>query len=192
MNPFRFFSQDHRWKHLDQVLANTFKKVKQDIFVSLSWIKYFRNLELQQEEKFKQIVNHLTEHQSKIRELEHEIVRLKTIVELHQKKGELSMQLIRAKREVKEDLPEPKNPNRFVEKVTSAINSNRQGYIVQKILDLAEKGVYSTKQIEEVVVREKGLCGRTTFYQYLRDLRNKKIVLQEQKNGRLVLVSAKK
>ena len=190
MNIFKIFSNhEHRWRKLDNALSGTFRKVKEDISVSFSWINYFKELESHQEKKFKKIVHHLTQHQLKIRELEHEIVRLKAHIEM-QKKGEIGVQSLKPEQEIRE--PDPKTPNKLVEKLTSAINSQRQDYIIKKILELTEKGTYSTKQIENFIVKEKGLCGRTTFYQYLRDLRNRRVILQEKKNKQSVLSSHKK
>ena len=190
MNIFRIFSNhEHRWNRLDRALSSTFRNVKKDISVSFSWIKYFKELESHQEKKFKKIVHHLTQHQLKIRELEHEVVRLKTQVEM-QKKGEIGVQYLKPEQEIRES--DDKTGNKLVEKLTSAINSQRQDYVIKKILDLTEKGMYSTKQIEDFIVKEQGLCGRTTFYQYLRDLRNRRMILQEKKNGKPVLSSHKK
>lgn len=61
---------------------------------------------------------------------------------------------------------------------------------MQKILQMAENGYYTTKQIETVIVKEKQFCGRTAFYDYLKELRLQKMVENKQKNGRKVLISA--
>ena len=69
------------------------------------------------------------------------------------------------------------------------IRPQRKEYIMQKILQMAEKGSYTTKQIETVIVKEKQLCGRTAFYDYLKGLRYQNLLKNKQKNGRKVLIS---
>ena len=48
---------------------------------------------------------------------------------------------------------------------------NRRGYVLKFILNLASESKYSTKEVEEIVVNDKQLCGRTSFYAYLKELK---------------------
>jgi len=56
------------------------------------------------------------------------------------------------------------------------LKSKRKEYVIQQILNLVNEKKYLTKELEERIVKEKGLCGRTTFYDYLKELRNRKII----------------
>ena len=78
-------------------------------------------------------------------------------------------------------------PNKFVNRIVSMIRSQKKEYVMQKIMELAEKEEHSTKELETVIVKEKGFCGRTAFYDYLRELRHKNLAKIIVKNGRKVL-----
>ncbi len=67
-------------------------------------------------------------------------------------------------------------PTRFEQKVIYQLKSKRKEYVIQQILNLVNEKKYLTKELEERIVKEKGLCGRTTFYDYLKELRNRKII----------------
>ena len=59
----------------------------------------------------------------------------------------------------------------FQRHIMSRVMPNRKGYVLKFILDLAKESKYSTKEAEEIVVNEKQLCGRTSFYAYLKELK---------------------
>ena len=62
-------------------------------------------------------------------------------------------------------------PTNFQRHIISRVMPNRKGYVMRFILDLAGENKYSTKEVEEIVVNEKQLCGRTSFYAYLKELK---------------------
>ncbi len=62
-------------------------------------------------------------------------------------------------------------PTSFQRHIISRVMPNRRGYVLKFILDLAGESKYSTKEVEEIVVNEKQLCGRTSFYAYLKELK---------------------
>ena len=51
------------------------------------------------------------------------------------------------------------------------IRPNRKHYVMEQILKMASEQEFTTREIEDVIVGEKQLCGRTTFFAYLKELR---------------------
>ncbi len=66
---------------------------------------------------------------------------------------------------------------------------NRKGYVLKFILGLIHDHNYSTKELEEVVVNEKQLCGRTSFYAYIKELKLKGRINYAEIDERTILVS---
>ena len=65
----------------------------------------------------------------------------------------------------------PAQHSPFERHIISRVMPNRKGYIMRFIVDLASEKKFSTKEIEEITVKEKNLCGRTSFYAYLKELK---------------------
>ena len=76
----------------------------------------------------------------------------------------------------------------FQRHIISRVMPNRKGYVLKFILDLIKENQYSTKEIEEVVVGEKQLCGRTSFYAYLKELKLKGRIAYAEIDERSILV----
>jgi chromosome segregation ATPase len=77
----------------------------------------------------------------------------------------------------------------FQRHIISRVMPNRKGYVIKFILDLVGENKYSTKEIEEIVVNEKQLCGRTSFYAYLKELKLKGRLSYAEIDDRSILVS---
>ena len=190
-NPFRMFAEhDYRWNELDKVLTGAFKRISSDKSVIVSWLKHFRKKELENEENVKEINRQLFRQQVRIESLERSILDLKSVVE-SQKSGTFPYQVRTKSVPESEPVSEPAMPSRFISRVVSMIRPQRKEYVLQKILDMVEKESHATKQVETVIVKEKGLCGRTAFYDYLRELKHKNLIKQERKNDRIVLISTR-
>ena len=71
------------------------------------------------------------------------------------------------------------------------LRSRKKDYVLKQILELAAKETYSTREIEEIVVGEKALCGRTAFYDYFRELKHKKMIVHIEKGSKKVVVAEK-
>ena len=189
-NPFRiFYEHDFRWKELDKVLSNTFHKVKTDKKLIFSWLHHFRKKHEKHEKLQHQIVNAVRRHETEIRNLKIQIKGLQRDV-----KTQISPfpDQVRTKSGLEsglesEPVSEPIPQNRFVNKIVSMIRSQKKEYVMQKIIEMAEKEEHTTKEIETIIVKEKGFCGRTAFYDYLRELRHKNLAKIIIKNGRKVL-----
>ncbi|MBU2560869.1 MAG: hypothetical protein KKD17_01115 [Nanoarchaeota archaeon] len=80
-------------------------------------------------------------------------------------------------------------PNSFQRHIMSRVLPNRKGYVLKFILDLVGENKYSTKELEEIVVNEKQLCGRTSFYAYLKELKLKGRINYAELDERQILVS---
>jgi chromosome segregation ATPase len=77
----------------------------------------------------------------------------------------------------------------FQKHIISRVMPNRRGYVLKFMLDLIAGNAYSTKELEEIVVNEKQLCGRTSFYAYLKELKLKGRINYAEIDERQILVS---
>ncbi len=193
-NPLRIFKEhDYRWNELDKSLTEAFGKIKAERSMIFSWLNYLRKKDLGNEKLLQKIEYTLGKQDAEIGSIKNEIKELKEAV----KTTKISPfpNQVRTKSGLEsEPVSGPISGliqgNRFVNKIVSMIRPQRKEYVMQKMLEIIEKGSYTTKQIETVIVREKGLCGRTAFYDYMKELRYKNLVKTGQKNGRKVLKSA--
>ena len=177
-------------------VVSAFTKVKQDITLLSSWLKYLRHKDLLNDQHHTRTQRELGEHKIHIAQLKAEAAELKTAIKefreelksgLSEAKTSSFPNLIRTKSEL--------NPNRkrtyFENKIVPAIRSRRKDYILKQVLELAAKETHSTREIEEVIVGEKALCGRTAFYDYLRELKHKKMIRHSEKGSKKVVVAEK-
>jgi len=77
----------------------------------------------------------------------------------------------------------------FQRHIMSRVMPNRKGYVIKFIMDLVKESKFSTKEVEEIVVNEKQLCGRTSFYAYLKELKLKGRLGYAEIDERTILVS---
>lgn len=78
--------------------------------------------------------------------------------------------------------------NKFEQQVLARVRPNRKNYVMQQIIALIEDNKYSTKDVEDIIVKEKQLCGRTSFYSYLKELRHRGKINYADLGDRTVLV----
>jgi hypothetical protein len=163
-------------------IAAAFTRVKQDISLVSAWVKYLKDKDFMAEERHVKTQRELGEHKVMIDQLRSEIAELKDA----QKQVKIGSfpNLVRTK-------SEPASKGTFEKKIVSMLQIKRKGHVLNKILDLTATEAYSTKDIERVIVEEKGLCGRTAFYDYLRELKNKNMIKQEERGSRKVIVPVK-
>jgi chromosome segregation ATPase len=76
----------------------------------------------------------------------------------------------------------------FQRHIMSRVMPNRKGYVLKFMLNLIDENQHSTKEIEEIVVNEKQLCGRTSFYAYLKELKLKGRIGYAEIDDRTILV----
>lgn len=77
----------------------------------------------------------------------------------------------------------------FQRHIMSRVLPNRKGYVLKFILDLVKENRHSTKEIEEIVVNDKQLCGRTSFYAYLKELKLRGKITYADIDERQILIS---
>ena len=172
-------------------VVSAFMKVKQDITLISSWLKYLRHKDLLHEQRHTKTHRELGEHKVRIERLQAEMAELKAAV-ASVKEAKIAAQtgsfpnLIRTKSEPKADLKRTQFENRVV----STLRSRRKDYVLKQILELAAKETHSTSEIEQIVVGEKALCGRTAFYDYMRELKHKRMTKQGEKGAKKVILLA--
>jgi len=177
-------------------VVNAFIRVKQDITLLSSWTKYLRHKDLMNEQRHTHTQRELGVHKTLIEGLKQEAAELKSSVnelrtELAAVKhaenrfvSGLNPNLIRTKSE-----PNPERKRTpFETRVVSMLRSRKKDYVLKQILELASTKSHSTSEIEEIIVGEKALCGRTAFYDYLRELKHKKMISQAEKGEKKVVV----
>lgn len=86
-------------------------------------------------------------------------------------------------------LIQAQTPSAFQKHIMSRVLPNRKGYVIKFILDLIGENKYSTKELEEIVVNEKQVCGRTSFYAYLKELKLKGRINYAALDERSILIN---
>ncbi|MBI2549688.1 hypothetical protein HYV83_00720 [Candidatus Woesearchaeota archaeon] len=170
-------------------VISAFSKVKQDITLVSSWLKYLRHKDLLHEQRHTKTHRELGEHKVRIERLQAEMVELKAALNEAKTAAQTGSfpNLVRTKSEPKADLKRTQFENRVV----STLRSRRKDYVLKQILELAAKETHSTSEIEQIVVGEKALCGRTAFYDYIRELKHKRMIRPSEKGSKKVVVAEK-
>ncbi len=76
----------------------------------------------------------------------------------------------------------------FEKQFIRRIRPNRKQYVLDQILKMVGEQQYTTREIEDVLVSEKQLCGRTSFFSYLKELRITGKIDNATVGGRVILV----
>lgn len=179
---FRKKRQELEPNHLQIALTAAFGKVKNEMSLVFSWINYLKEKDIRNDSSHEQMNYALGRHEGAIEALKSEIKELK--IAAKEAKVSPFPDQVRTK-------SEPKIRTSFEKKLVLQARPNKKDFILQQIVDLADKKVYTTKQIEKIVVEEKGYCGRTAFYDYLRELKLKKFVKTAQIGSKKVLIEAR-
>lgn len=169
----RLLRQDDRWHELDKALTTAFEKVKGETRNLYSWVRHLREKDLKNDARHEQISRELGENSSIIKTLQMDVAMLKEeLRNLHKNSQKISPfpDLVRTKSGLKS---EPERKTVLERKILAISRPVKKDYVMQQIESLAQKGVYTTKQIETIIVKEKMLCGRTAFYDYLKEMRLK-------------------
>ncbi len=180
------FLLDRRWEQLDHLLEQSFAKVRRDTYNISQWLKYLRQKDLRNDQHRQKVAVKLDSHDEQIRQLKTEIEMLKISLEGVKNQPKISPfpDQFRTRSGPKS---EPKASETFSHKIIAQMRPVKKEYVLQQILNLVEKESYTTKQIETIVVREKTLCGRTAFYDYLRELKHRGMVVESASGSRRVL-----
>ncbi len=187
MGLFDIFSKkEASLESMNNSLYEAFGKVKQETSNLFAWVRYLRDKDLKNDWNHEQINYVLGEHDVLIKEIKKDIEELKNMIE---KSEEIQKKQVRIGTDPDPDRTrtEPKAYQSFERRVIEQIRTNRKDYVLQQILNLAAKKTLSTKQIERIIVGEKMLCGRTTFYDYLRELRHKNLIKDDSFGAKRVI-----
>jgi hypothetical protein len=169
-----------------------FSKVKQDITLLSSWVKYLKHKDLLHEQRHTKTQRELGEHKTLISGLKAEAAELKAAInQLQEHKERLGTSSFPDLIRTKSGLNPDRKRTYFEHKVASVLRSRKKDYVLKQILELASKEAYSTREIEEILVGEKAMCGRTAFYDYLRELKHKRMIKFHEKGTKRVISTAK-
>ncbi|MFH1181576.1 MAG: hypothetical protein V1702_01330 [Candidatus Woesearchaeota archaeon] len=197
-----FRKADEKWHKLNQALVQSFSRIKNETTLVFSWIHYLKEKDklhddrhLYHQQKLQSHGSLLENHHSQIEKIKDEIFALKSEIlqlKISQEKPKVEPaagsfpNLVRTKSEPKSE-PAPRT---YLEKtVLAKVRQQRKAYVIEQILKLIDNGVNSTKEIENVIVGEKGLCGRTAFYDYMREMKHRKMLKRKDFGEKKVLVT---
>ena len=210
-NPFKATSESNlRRTEIDRSLSEAFSKIKAERSLVFSWLNYLRKKDLANENSMQQASFRLGEHESELKNVQEQLkIMREDLKELLRRERDSierekdllrrekispfadQNQLVRTKSGPESGpVSEPISEGGFVKRVIAMIRPQKKDYVLKKILEYVEAEPHTTKQLERVIVREKQLCGRTAFYDYLKELRLKGEIKTAQKNGRKVLAIA--
>ncbi len=71
----------------------------------------------------------------------------------------------------------------FEREVIEKVRKHKKDFVKQQILYLVSKQPLSTKELERFIVENKGYCGRTTFYTYLKEMKENKEITPKEEAG---------
>lgn len=190
-------------KHLSKLnnrLDMAFVKIDSDIKNLQGWISHtlgkhedlhkdhheHKSLTSGEIDQLKRWVNYLHDHSRQLREFVGELTGEVKRVQENQEKTLRKVEEIEKKIAHKQTATA--RPTFEDKVIRTHIRPNKKNYVIQEIMKLIGEGRHSTKQIEEIVVKEKGLCGRTTFYSHLKELRDKGKIGEANAGSRTILV----
>ena len=191
-----------RWAELDQALTAAFWKVRNDIGSISGWIRYFRDSELRNQQLHTDNAARLDISSRQLEAQRQEIEALKAQlydfgIKLESAMAQISSisspfpDQVRTKSGPKSE-PGYRQGTKFERVVIAKARPIKKEYVMNHIVELAAKGNYTTKQIETIIVREKMICGRTAFYDYLRELKVQDMLRVSERGVRRVLLSNKR
>ena len=188
-----------RWAELDQALTAAFWKVRNDIGNISEWIRYFRDSEQRSQQLHDAAAVNLSVASRQLEEQRREIEGLKAqlydvSIKLESVMAQISSPFpnqVRTKSEPKSE-PEYRRESKFERVVIAKARPIKKEYVMNHIIEMAAKGNHTTKQIETIIVREKMICGRTAFYDYLRELKARGMLRVDERGLRRVLIPNKR
>ncbi len=168
---------DEKLEKLDQNLADSFAKVKQDTNTVFEWLNYFYNITTQQERTINELKLMLenTPKRSEIRVLREEIQSMENssrmqnlAIKLEAIEQKLA-HLATPKPILKKELLMPVSS--LKQKIVKKVSRSSKEYIKHTIKSLIAKyGKISALELRDMVVDEQNLCSKSTFYRLLEEL----------------------
>jgi len=108
--------------------------------------------------------------------------------------GSVRTKFVPASEHAKEvrQLPKHTAQTAFEEKLLRRIRQQRKEYVLQKMVEATQEGEFGTNELEKLIVEQKQLCGRTSFFSYLKELKIQSILEDSLVGKRKILVSKHK
>lgn len=67
-------------------------------------------------------------------------------------------------------------------------NRNKKSIIQQRIIDLVQKAEYNLPDLKRIIVDQKRYCSKATFYRYINELEESKLLNTAEVNGENIVV----
>jgi hypothetical protein len=192
MRILALFKGTDKWHNLEKALAHSFGRIKSETSLIFSWLHYFREKDKVHDDRHYHTQQQIQHHDRTIDKMKEEIFALKSEV-LQLKVGQERTQIVHRTGSfpnLVRTKSEPERQSAFESKMLAKIRHQRKAYVMDQIMKLIEKGIHSTKEIETTIVKEKALCGRTAFYDYLRELKHKNLIKYEEKGIKRTVIMA--
>lgn len=206
---------------LDQNLAVSFDRVRQDTENIYEWLRYLYDLAKSQHEQLSQKMELIDAHESRIAMQQRLIHELKQEVSIIPKSKEemkalldevyslqpllerirsienrlLQMESRRPALSVQQQSIEPvrQSVSALKERVLKRIAKNSKEYIKSVVRGVISKyGRISALQLREMIVEEQGLCSKSSFYRILEELEQENAMLLASRGKEKVYVSTSK
>ncbi|RMF05426.1 hypothetical protein D6764_04750 [Candidatus Woesearchaeota archaeon] len=88
--------------------------------------------------------------------------------------------------------PAEERGSAFKEAILRRVEPNRKNFVMREIIREIETTEPTTKELERNIVHKEKLCGRTTFYGYLRELKQRGVIESATVGSKRVLIVKKK
>ena len=179
------FGSAKRLEKLEEMITQSFSRVKEDTDVLFHWVHYLNgNLEQQRRvlEHFQQVI------QTKVAEQERQIEHMgseKKSVQItaddvrrmvHEQAQPLDAigSRLQALENALERLETRKTPSNLQERIAKRITRNSKDYIKGVLMSFIQKYErISALKLREIVVEEQGLCSKSSFYRLLEELQDR-------------------
>ncbi|MFH1590493.1 MAG: hypothetical protein ABIC95_01060 [archaeon] len=187
--------------HIERSHASQVTLTKKDISTVNQWLNYLHSHNDDVNRHLHALTSYIHEQSvgtkallQRIERLEEEHKQVGVVLQDLKKRGEEPSQVqvrgsVRTEPEVRFGTePKYSGSRSFERDVMTKIRQNKKVFVFNKMLDALKSGQLTTKELEKIIVEEKGFCGRTTFYAYLKELRNTGQVGDSGNEARSVLV----
>ena len=177
-----------RLENLSKNLENTKISMKSHISDTKSETLEHHNKKFQEHHsRFNEYEDRLKSHEEAINELKSvKKEESENLTSIKQHQQAINMPILTPS--IQSTLSSQMPQSNFEKHIVSRMRPNRKSYVIQFILNLISESRYSTKDLEEIIVNEKQLCGRTSFYAYLKELKIRNKINYAEVDNRTILV----
>lgn len=196
---FWIFRKDKKKEEVSQSpivpeVIQDIQKLTNERDLMISWINYLKNKDLQKDSDVRDLSLKIERQEAHLEEIKARINDTKGVFE----KTEGEIDKIWAKissfpnqMRIKSGLKSELGLQTMEKNIIVQTRSRKKEYILGVILGLIQNRELTTKQLEVIIVNEKGLCGRTAFYDYIKELKNTKKIMTISEGQRRILALEK-